>query len=134
MSQRRQSLDAGLLVIRVGIGCMFLKHGWPKISGGPEMWEDVGNAVATVGLQSGFVYWGFLAALSEFGGSLCLITGVLFRPAALCMTGTMAMATWMHLSGGDSFNTWSHAAEAGFVFLGLLVAGPGRYRLGRDGR
>lgn len=97
---------------------MFLKHGWPRVSGGPEVWESIGGAISTVGVGGGFVYWGILAAISGFVG-------------ALCMAGTIAMATWMHITTGDSFNTWSHAGEAGLVFLGLLVAGPGCYRLGR---
>ena len=72
MSQPRHAMDAGLLVIRIGIGCMFLKHGWPKVSGGPEVWESIGGAVTTVGVSGGFVYWDILATISEFGGALCL--------------------------------------------------------------
>jgi putative oxidoreductase len=28
--------DAGLLVLRIGIGVMFMLHGFPKVMGGPE--------------------------------------------------------------------------------------------------
>ena len=35
--------DLGLLILRVGIGAMFMFHGWPKISGGPAFWAQVGG-------------------------------------------------------------------------------------------
>ncbi len=33
--------DAGLLILRIGIGIMFLYHGAPKLIGGPEKWEKL---------------------------------------------------------------------------------------------
>ena len=34
-----------LLVLRIGIGCMFLFHGAPKLFGGAEKWAQVGVAM-----------------------------------------------------------------------------------------
>lgn len=124
--------DIGLLVIRVGVGLMFLfVHGGPKLMAGPPMWEQVGGAMAVVGIGVAPVFWGFMAALSEGLGGLLLALGLFTRPAALFMTLTMAVASTMHLSHGDGLQTASHAIELGFVFLGLVLTGPGRHSLDR---
>lgn len=36
--------DAGLLLLRVGIGMSYMGYGAPKLSGGPPMWEELGQA------------------------------------------------------------------------------------------
>ena len=119
--------DEGLLLMRLGLGAMFLLHGWPKLAGGPDKWLQVGRAVSYLGIHVFPHGWGFLAALCEFGGGLCLILGLMFRPAALAMAGTMAVATTMHLGRGDGLMTASHAIELGIVFVSLALIGPGRY-------
>ena len=61
----------GLLVLRIGIGCMFILHGAPKLFGGAEKWTQIGMAMASLGI--GFIpaFWGFMAAISEFFGGVC---------------------------------------------------------------
>ena len=39
--------DTGLLILRIGLGGMYLWHGWPKLSGGPERWTKLGGAMGT---------------------------------------------------------------------------------------
>ncbi|GAA4358618.1 DoxX family protein [Hymenobacter saemangeumensis] len=121
--------DFGLLIMRVGLGIMFMVHGYPKITGGPEMWAGLGGVMGQVGLGFAPAFWGLLAALAEFGGGLLLALGLGFRLACFGLLVTMIMATVMHLSAGDGFGDYSHALESSFVFLGLLLAGPGRYSL-----
>jgi putative oxidoreductase len=121
--------DLGLLVARVGVGGSFVGHGWPKISGGPEMWEKLGGAMTHVGIDFWPVAWGFAAAASEFAGGILLALGLLFRPACAAMAFTMAVAAFMHHSEGDGFGGWSHAFEAGVVFSALLLTGPGKLAL-----
>lgn len=124
------SLDAGLLILRVGIGIAFLIHGFPKISGGPEVWTRLGGAIGALGIPVfAPAFWGFMAALAEFGGGLCLVTGFLVRPAAFLMFCTMMVAMMMHLGKGHSFGKYSHALEDGIFFLGLMFTGAGKYTL-----
>ncbi len=123
--------DFGLLVLRLGVGVMFLFHGWPKLMGGPVKWEALGTAMGYLGVYVIPVFWGLMAALSEFFGGVCLILGVVFRPACLLLLGTMAVAATMHLQRGDGLQVASHAIELGFVFFGLLFVGPGRLGFGR---
>ena len=123
-------LDLGLLLMRVGLGLMFMTcHGGPKLFGGPAVWEKVGAAMGALGIQAFPVFWGLLAAAAEFFGGLCLMLGLFTRPAALFMALTMAVATTMHLAKGDGILVASHAIEDGIVFLSLIVMGAGSYSL-----
>ncbi|MBI2875958.1 MAG: DoxX family protein [Candidatus Tectomicrobia bacterium] len=124
-----QYRDIGLLVLRIGIGSMFLFHGVPKILGGVMVWEKVGLAMASVGILFMPVFWGLLAALSEFIGGLCMILGLFFRPACISLVMTMAVAAVMHLSEGQGLGAASHAIENGIVFLSLILIGPGKHAL-----
>ncbi|MBI4845587.1 MAG: DoxX family membrane protein [Candidatus Omnitrophica bacterium] len=40
-------IDGGLLILRIGIGVMFIFHGWPKVCAGAQMWESLGKAVSS---------------------------------------------------------------------------------------
>ena len=124
--------DFGILLLRLGIGTMFLFHGWPLISGGPEKWQFLGKAMQNLGINFGFTFWGFMAAFSEFGGAILLIFGFLFRPAAFLLLITMIVATVFHFHKGDPFSVASHAIELGIVFLSLIFIGPGKYSVDKN--
>ena len=121
--------DLGLLIIRIGISIMFMLHGWPKISGGVEKWEMIGSAMKNIHITFAPAFWGFMAALAEFGGGMCLIAGFLYRPALAMLIFTMFIAAFMHYASGDGFGGYSHAVESIIVFIGLFFAGTGKYAL-----
>jgi len=121
--------DHGLLILRLGLGAMFMWHGLPKLLGGPELWAMVGGALGNFGVTFAPTFWGLLAALSEFGGGLLLILGLAVRPAALAMAGTMVVASTMHLANGEGLKGASHAIEVGIVFVALIFIGAGRFSL-----
>lgn len=116
----------GLLFMRVGLGIVFVMHGMGKVTGGPELWTQVGSAVQFLGISQYHVVFGFLATFSEFAGGILLILGFLFRPAALFMFATMAIATNMHIHKGDDFTVYSHALSMAIIFFGLMFVGPGK--------
>lgn len=131
--------DFGLLILRVGLGFMFILHGWPKLLGGPAGWSKLGAAVHAVGIHFseplGFMHtvFGFMAAFSETVGGLFLILGLLFRPACILLLCTMIIATAMHARAGDSFmNTTSRPLELAIVFAGLLFVGPGKFSFDKN--
>ncbi|WP_139922269.1 DoxX family protein [Hymenobacter sp. DG01] len=124
---RYRTHDFGLLALRVGIGVMFTIHGYPKLTGGPEAWAQVGGAMKLVGLDFAPAFWGFLAAAAEAVGGQLIAIGLFFRWACALLLVTMVVATIMHLSSGHDFNTYSHALEAAFLFFGLAFTGPGKY-------
>ena len=119
--------DTGLLILRVGVGLMFMGHGCPKIFGGPEKWEALGGAMKSVGIGFAPTFWGFMAAFSEFVGGALLALGLLTLPACALLLVTMVVATAMHLGKGDPFTQYSHGLEAAILFLSLILIGPGKY-------
>ncbi|UCB52826.1 MAG: DoxX family protein [Candidatus Zixiibacteriota bacterium] len=121
--------DIGLLILRIGIGGMFLFHGGPKIAAGPEKWEQLGMAMGNFGIHFLPVFWGFMASFAEFFGGIMIILGLFLRPACMLLTINMIVATSFHLNRGDGLLGASHAIEVGIVFLSLLFVGPGRYSL-----
>lgn len=120
--------DLALMVLRIVIGLAFMLHGWGKIQS-PFSWMGPESAVPGV--------FQFLAALSEFGGGLALILGLLTRLAALGLASTMAGAVFMHaVQRGDPFvskggASYELAAVYFFFAVYIVVNGPGRFSLDR---
>jgi putative oxidoreductase len=121
--------SAGLLVLRLVMGAAFLFHGWPKIHN-PMGWMGPGSPMPGI-LQ-------LMAAVSEFGGGLALILGLLSRLASLGIAGVMVVAlASVHVPKGDPFV--SRAGEPSYelaaVYLActvlFLLLGPGRFSLDR---
>jgi putative oxidoreductase len=121
--------DVGLLILRVGIGLMFMYHGFPKLTGGPEVWTNLGKVLSGLGIGFAPTFFGFMAAMSEFGGGLLLLLGLFTRPACIFLFMTMFVATLMHLIGGDPLGEASHALESAVIFFSILLIGPGKYSL-----
>jgi putative oxidoreductase len=121
--------NTGLLIMRLGLGIMFMLHGYPKLLGGPDQWEAIGGSMKYLGITFVPAAWGLMAAVTEtFGGFLILI-GLAFRPVCLFLTFTMVVAATMHLKTSGSYMDASQAIEVGFVFFGLAFIGPGRYSI-----
>ncbi|MGM0531475.1 MAG: DoxX family protein [Bacteroidota bacterium] len=123
------ALHVALLILRIGFGVIFVLHGWPKITGGVDTWSGIGGAMGVVGLDFAPAFWGFLAALAEFGGGLLLIFGFLTRPAAALMLITMLVAVLMHSAQGDALTTILHPLKGLVVFIALLYSGAGKYSI-----
>ncbi len=121
--------DIGLLLIRVGVGLIFIKHGWGKVNGGEQTWLWLGNSMALFGITFMPTYWGLAAALSEFVGGICLVFGFLTRVAAFFLSCVMVVASYMHFVNGDPFTKIGHPLSLLFVFVGLMVAGAGKYSI-----
>ena len=111
MKRRDVLVNAGLLVLRIGIGIIFIIHGWPKLMGGVETWTQLGSTMSMVGITFAPSFWGFMAAAAEAIGGLFIIVGLLHRPVALMLIGTMIVAVIMHVTAGDSFGIYSNALK-----------------------
>lgn len=120
-----QYRNTGLLIIRVGLGFMFMIHGYPKLLGGPDNWHTIGSAMGNIGIHFFHTFWGFLAAITETFGGFLLIIGLAFRPTALLLAFTMLIAALKHQATGGWWSG-SHAIELGIVFIGLAFLGPGK--------
>lgn len=124
-----QYKDLGLLILRLGLGTMFILHGYPKVFGGPEMWIQVGEATQSIGINFSPVFFGFMAGMTELLGGLFLILGLFFKPSLAMLVLVMTVAAASHISAGDSFSTTSHSIEMIIVFVSLFFIGSGEYSL-----
>lgn len=129
MRNRDDLIDLGLLILRIGIGIIFIFHGLPKLLGGVETWTQIGSTMSIVGINFAPVFWGFMAAITEVVGGVFIILGLLHRPVALMLAFTMIIALIMHVTAGDSFGIYSNALKGLIVFIALLITGPGKYSL-----
>jgi putative oxidoreductase len=119
--------SAGLLPLRVVMGLAFVRHGLQKIQT-PLGW--MGSEAPVPGFLQA------LAAVTEFGGGIALVLGLLTRVAALGILSVMITALAMvHVPRGDPFvgKPGQPSAEPAAVYLCgavlFLVIGPGRYSL-----
>lgn len=123
--------DLGLLVIRIGIGFMFVLHGLPKIAGGEEVWLKLGESMQVFGIYKYPVVWGYMAAFAECGGGVLLIFGLLHRVTCIMLLATMLVASASHILNGDGFGPSSHAIESAILFLAMIFIGPGKHSIDR---
>ena len=121
--------SAALLLLRLIVGAAFVFHGWGKIQT-PFGWNPPESPIFIP------VVFQFLAAISEFGGGIALILGLLTPIGSLGIGCTMAVAVYLHsmvmkdpfvnMTGGSSY-------EPALVFLGIalviLALGPGKFSL-----
>lgn len=121
--------ELGILLLRLGIGLMFVYHGWPKISGGVETWVKLGAAMKFMGVGFAPAFWGFMSASAEFFGGILIAVGLLTRPVAMMLAFNMVVAVVLKFSTGAGMAGASQAIEVGIVFLSLILIGPGRYSI-----
>ena len=133
----KPSTDFGLLILRLGIGAMFVLHGLPKILGGPSGWEGLAQKGLPF-VSEGFIAiaLGLAAALAEIGGGILLALGYAHRIACLALGATMAVAFTTKLGDITGIMNFAYAAgwplELLIVFVALFFTGPGRYRIGKQ--
>lgn len=121
--------NVGLLILRIGLGIILIIHGTPKLFGGPEMWTEVGQATQSIGIHFIPMFFGFMAAITEFFGGLFLIFGLFFKPTLSMLIVVMLVATTSSIAAGDNFTSISHSIELAIVFISLLFIGPGKLSL-----
>jgi putative oxidoreductase len=119
--------NTALFLMRVGLSAMMIVHGFPKLTGGPDAWGKLGQAMGVWGIHVVPVFWGFMCAATEAIGGLLLILGLWFRPVCLLMMINLAVAASHHFAAHDGINGAAHAIEDGIAFLGLFILGPGKY-------
>tara|TARA_B100000700_G_C14762271_1_gene722733 strand:+ start:475 stop:870 length:396 start_codon:yes stop_codon:yes gene_type:complete len=120
--------NLAILILRLGIGFMFILHGWPKFIGGPEKWINLGEyGMNSIGIYFAPLFWGFMAAFAEFFGGIHLILGLFTRFFSLLLFLTMLVAMMTHISNG--IMEASHAIESSIIFSSIFFMGAGKYSL-----
>lgn len=121
--------NIGLLILRIGLGFMFILHGYPKVFGGPEKWTEVGSSMQYIGIEMAPMFFGFMAGIVEFFGGIFLILGLFFTPTLVLLFIVMLVASITSIAAGDGFTSYSHSIEIGIVVLSLFFIGSGRHSL-----
>jgi len=121
-------INVGLLLIRIASALAFLYHGIAILFGGfggpgPHGFAAYMHMPDLVG---------YLVGLAQFAGGLAILTGVLIRVGAACVSVVMLGAIFLvHLPHG--FNIGEGGAEYAvtqlLVAAALLVTGAGAYSL-----
>lgn len=128
--------DLGLFVARAFAGiAMALGHGWGKLvhegSIGPS--QGFVQAIEGMGFPMPLVF-AWAAGLSELVGGALMAIGLLTRPAALAVAGTMAVAAFK-VHANDPLWGAPPSKEFALLFLSIAVmvflAGPGRISFDR---
>lgn len=120
-------VDAGLLILRVGIGItLFLRHGIPKILGFSQMAAHFPDPIH-IGSHASLLY----AILSDAICSILIILGLFTRIAALIVFVNV-FTVWVLL---QHFAFFGKALNGEMVVLfvvsslAILVAGAGRFSI-----
>jgi len=115
-----------LLLLRLVVGVAMMYHGSGKIQ----------NPFAWMGPEGPPALLQGLAALSEFGGGLALVLGLVTPLAMFGLACTMAVATHMHaIKRGDPFVslTGGPSFELALLFFSItlmfIAIGPGKFSL-----
>ena len=124
-----------VLILRLALGGLLSGHGAQKLFGhfeGPGL-EGTSGWMESIGLRPGRL-WAVLAGLSEFGGGILMVLGLLNPIGPLGAIGSMVMATvkvhsdkpiWVTEGGAELPVTNMAIATA------LMLNGPGKYSLDR---
>ncbi len=122
-------LDVLILLMRIVVGITFITTGWGKIQD-PFHW--MGNNSSLPGILQA------LAAVSEFGGGIAIILGIITRLAAFGISCTMLVAVcvvrfvygapFIDMQGGAGYVL---PCVLLLIALFLLINGPGRFSIDR---
>ena len=124
-------LDAGLLLLRLGVGAAVAAHGAQKLFGwfggyGPD---GTGQFMDSLGFAGDGKRNATLSGVAEFGGGTCLALGLATPAAGAAVTGNMIVAASTHVPNGFFNTAGGYELPATYAVVGtsLAVAGPGRF-------
>jgi putative oxidoreductase len=115
------SVDWGVLILRVGISCLMITHGYAKLTGflsGNHSFAD------PIGIGEKLSY--LLTICAEFGCSILVILGLGTRLALLPLIFTMLVVVFI-VHAKDAFDVKEHALLFLFAYVALFLTGPGRF-------
>ena len=117
----------GLAVIRISLGVVFLMFGYKKLISGSANITHIGSAMSLFGITRGYIFWGYLAALTELAGGLSFIIGFCTRIASIPLMWLLIVALRFHINNTDPFNAWAFPCTCLCIVIGFFIAGSGIY-------
>lgn len=113
--------DWGVLILRVGISCLMLTHGYAKLTG---FMSGDHSFVDPIGIGEEFSY--ILTICAEFGCSILLILGLGTRAALIPLIFTM-LVVLLIVHAADPFDKKEHSLSFLIPYITLFLTGPGRF-------
>lgn len=116
------------LVLRLGLGGMYLAHGLIKLfvftpAGTAGFFESIGYPASL----------GYLVMIAEIGGGLLLMAGVFVRWVAVALIPVLLGALQVHFASGFLFSSqgggWEYPALLIIVSVSVAMMGNGAYAL-----
>lgn len=128
-------------LVRVTAGLLLMPHGAQKLFGwfgGHGLDGTAGYFAQKLGLEPGMLF-AVLVGMTEFFGGLCLVLGLLTRPAAAAVVALMAYAIYgVHLANGFFWYSggYEYPLMWGLVAVAIIIRGGGTLsidaRIGRE--
>lgn len=120
--------DYAALVLRIGLGAMFLAHGLLKVF--------VFTLPGTVGFFESVGFPGFAAyavTFAEIIGGVLLLAGVAVRAVSVALLPVLLGAVYVHFGTGWLFTNenggWEYPAFLSVATIAQALLGPGRFAL-----
>ena len=118
--------DYAALLLRLGLGAMFIAHGLLKVL--------VFTLPGTAGFfeQVGFPGWvAYIVAFAEIGGGASLIAGIAVRAVTLALIPVLLGALYVHFGSGWVFSNpnggWEYPAFLVLASVVQVLLGPGKF-------
>ncbi len=124
--------DAGLFVLRLALGVIFVAHGYPKLF---KMFGGFAGWLESIGIKPG-KFWAAVVGVTEFFGGIAVILGVFTQVAGLLlainMIVAMAKVKWgkVKMIEMDKMG-WEIDLALFALALALVFLGAGAYSLSR---
>jgi putative oxidoreductase len=121
-----EPIDLAALILRFGLGTVFLAHGIKHARGR----EKTSNWFASIGFKQPQLQW-FASTATEIGVGTLLILGLLTTPAAAGVVGIMFVAFWsVHRMVGFWVTArpdegWEYVFTLSLAAIALAAIGPG---------
>ena len=115
----RENTDIALLVLRIGVGAIFIFAGWGKVS-------DMHATIAGFAQMGFSPFWTYVASYAEFLGGIAVLIGFGTRIASVFLCITMIVATYVLRE-----NMVQAISPLSLLFstAALCIAGAGKYAL-----
>ena len=122
--------EAGLLILRVSLGCLFIYLSAPALLGGAAKWAQFAAPLRHFGILSHLQWWGFAAALAQSIGGVLVLIGFFFRIGLILVLIRLlayTIATWK--IGSLAAYT---SLEMCIILASLLLIGPGKFSVDKN--
>jgi putative oxidoreductase len=124
-------IEAGALLLRLGLGTMFIAHALLKyfvftLPGTAQFFGSLGLPPAL----------GYVTFAAELAGGVLLVLGVYTRYVALALVPILLGATWAHVGNGWVFSApnggWEYPAFLTLAAIVQFMVGDGAFALQRS--